>query len=51
MSKISNYLIGMEEEGELIYDNKKREYVPAGLTSRSNVHKYRKQRVKRRRNK
>ena len=33
MSKISNYLIGMEEEGTLIYDNNKREYVPAGLTS------------------
>jgi len=27
MSKISNYLIGMEEEGTLIYDNNKREYV------------------------
>jgi hypothetical protein len=51
MSKISNYLIGMEEEGTLIYDNNKREYVPAGLTSRSDVHKYRKQRMKRRRNK
>ncbi len=41
----------MEEEGTLIYDNNKREYVPAGLAPRKDVHKYRKQRMKRRRNK
>lgn len=36
----------MEEEGELVYRDGKKEYVPAGLTSRKTVQKKRKQRVK-----
>jgi hypothetical protein len=46
MSRISNYLIGMEEEGRLIYNESKREYVPAGLAPRSAIHKYRSKRKK-----
>jgi len=49
MSKINNYLVGMEEDGKLIYNENKREYVPVGLTARSDVNKHRKQRVKQRR--
>jgi hypothetical protein len=43
---MSNYLIGMEEEGKLVYSENKKEYVPAGLTSRAAANKYRKQRVR-----
>ncbi len=46
MSKMGNYLLGMEEDGKLIYNESKREYVPAGLTPRSKVHKYRSKRKK-----
>ena len=51
MSKMDNHIVGMEEEGKLIYDSNKREYVPAGLTPRKDVQKHRKQRMKRRRSK
>lgn len=41
---MGNYVIGMEEEGKLVYRNDKYEYVPAGLAPRSDVNKYRKKR-------
>ena len=44
MSRMGNHVLGMEEEGRLIYREDKKEYVPAGLTPRSDVHKYRKKR-------
>lgn len=49
MSKICDYIVGMEEEGKLVYRNDRKEYVPVGLSPRSDVIKYRKQRKKQRR--
>jgi len=52
MSRIGDYVIGMEDEGRLVYRNDKREYVPKGLAPRSDVNKYRKKRKQlKRRNK